>query len=156
MQSQLNFINMKKKLTGLFVALLLLSTVTFATDGIIPSEELQKEFNSAFNQSAEVKWEKVADYYKASFIQNGQYLIVYFDAFNNIESISRNISINALPLVLQKSLKDEASEMTWITDCFELSGENGTEYCVVIENADKKTIYQANDKGWDVYKRTDK
>jgi hypothetical protein len=147
---------MKKKLTGLFVALLLLSTVTFATDGITPSEQLQKEFNRSFSQSTEVKWEKVADYYKASFLQNGQYLIVYFDAFNNIESVSRNISINMLPLVLQKSLEDKASETTWITDCFELSVENGTEYFVVMENADQKTIYQAGDNSWEVYKTTDK
>ena len=147
---------MKKKLTVLFAALMLLSGVTFATNGITPSEELQKEFNRAFTQSTEVKWEKVDDYYKASFLQDGQYLFVYFDAFNNIESVSRNISINMLPLILQKTLKDKASETTWITDCIELFGENGTEYYVAIENADQKTIYQANGNSWDVYKRTDK
>ena len=146
---------MKKKITGLFVALLLLSTLTFATD-ITPSQELQKKFNGTFGQATEVKWEKVADYYKASFVQDGQYLFVYFDAFNNIESLSRNISVNMLPLVLQKSLKDELSETTWITDCIELFGENGTEYYIVLEDANEKTIYQANSKTWDVYERTDK
>ena len=61
-----------------------------------------------------------------------------------------------LPLILQKTLKDKASETTWITDCIELFGENGTDYYVAIENADQKTIYQATGNSWDVYKRTDK
>jgi hypothetical protein len=144
-----------KKITALFVALLILSTATFATD-ITPSEKLQKEFNRSFGESTEVKWEKVADYYKASFLQNGQYLIAYFDGFNNVVSISRNITINMLPLMLNKSLDDVTSESTWITDCIELLGENGTEYYLVIEDADQETIYQSNGNSWDVYKRTDK
>ena len=145
-----------KKITALFAALLILSTATFAADGITPSEKLQKEFNRSFGESTEVKWEKVADYYKASFLQNGQYLIAYFDGFNNVVSISRNITVNMLPLMLNKSLDDVTSETTWITDCIELLGENGTEYYLVIEDADQETIYQSNGNSWDVYKRTDK
>ena len=61
-----------------------------------------------------------------------------------------------LPLILQKDLKDKLSESLWITDCFELLKENGTEYFVVLENADQKTIYQADEFGWNVYKRTEK
>jgi hypothetical protein len=145
-----------KKITALFATLLILSTATFAADGITPSEKLQKEFNRSFGESTEVKWEKVSDYYKASFLQNGQYLIAYFDAFNNVVSISRNITINTLPLMLKKSLDDVTSETKWITDCIELLGENGTEYYLVIEDADQETIYQSNGNSWDVYKRTDK
>ena len=145
-----------KKITALFAALLILSTATFAADGITPSEKLQKEFNRSFGESTEVKWEKVADYYKASFLQNGQYLIAYFDGFNNVVSISRNITVNMLPLMLNKSLDDVTSETTWITDCIELLAENGTEYYLVIEDADQETIYQSNGDSWDVYKRIDK
>jgi hypothetical protein len=147
---------MKKKLIVLFTALMLFSGVTFATDDVQPSEALQKEFNKEFAGSTEVKWEKVADYYKASFLQNDQYLIVYFDEFNNIESISRELSTKMLPLILQKDLKDKLAESLWITDCFELFGDNGTEYYVVLENADQKTFYQAVDNSWEIYKRTDK
>jgi len=102
------------------------------------------------------KWEKIADYYKASFVQNGQYLIVYFDVFNNNETISRNINTDMLPMILKKDIKDKVSESSWITDCFEILGENGTEYYVVVEDADQKTIYQAGGNSWDVYKRTEK
>ena len=147
---------MKKRITTLFTALMLLSIVSFANDGIIPSKKLQKEFDREFAQSTNVKWEKVADYYKASFIMDDQYYTVYFDAFNNVESVSRNISTNMLPLILQKDLKNKASESSWIADCFELSRGNGTEYYVVVEDADQKTIYQADEFGWSVYKRSNK
>jgi len=147
---------MKTRLTTLLAALMLISIVTFANDGIKPSAQLQKEFNQEFAQAADVKWEKVGDYYKASFIENEKYFVAYFDAFNQMESISRNISTDMLPLILQKSLKDKTSEKTWITGCIELFGENGTEYYIVIENADESTIYQANGNSWEEYKRTNK
>ena len=147
---------MKKRITTLFAALMLLSIVTFAQDGFVPSEKLQKELSNQFAQAADVKWEKVADYTKASFIQDGQYFAAYFNAFNRLESISRTIGTNMLPLILQKELKSKVSGSSWIADCFELSVENGTEYYVVIENEDQKTIYQADEFSWSVYKKIDK
>jgi len=144
------------RITTLFTALMLLSIVTFASDDITPPKELQNEFNREFAQSTDVKWEKIADYYKVSFVQNGQYLIVYFDVFNNIETISRNINTDMLPMILKKDIKDKVSESSWITDCFEILGENGTEYYVVVEDANQKTIYQAGGNSWDVFKRTEK
>jgi len=146
---------MKKTITTLFAALMMISTVTFA-QGIIPSENLQKEFTLEFAQATDVKWEKVADYYKASFVEGGQYFTVYFNASNKLESISRNIGTNMLPLSLQKDLKNKVSESSWIADCFELSMENGTEYYVVVESETEKTIYQADGFSWNVYKRTGK
>ena len=147
---------MKTRMTTLLTALMLISIVTFANDGIKPSEKLQKEFSQEFAQATDVKWEKVADYYKASFIEDGQYFAVYFDAFNQIQSISRHISTNMLSLILQKELKNKISESSWIADCFELSGKNGTEYYVVLEDADQKMFYQADEFTWSVFKRTDK
>ena len=82
--------------------------------------------------------------------------MAYFNAYNQVQSISRNISTDMLPLVLQKGLKEKTSEKTWITGCIELYGENGTEYYIVVETADESTIYQANGNSWEEYKRTDK
>jgi len=147
---------MKKKLTTLFAALMLVSIVTFANDEITPSEKLQKELNNEFAEATDVKWEKVADYYKASFIQDGLFLSAYFNEYNKLESTSRSIGTNMLPLVLQKDLSNKVSESSWIADCFELSVGNGTEYYVVVENNDEKTIYQSDDFGWSVYKKTNK
>src|SRR5687768_1725538 len=111
---------MKTRITTLLTALMLISIATFANDSTKPSEKLQKEFSREFAQATDVKWEKVAEYYKASFIEDGQYFVAYFDAFNKLESISRNITTNMLPLLLQKDLKNKVSESSWVTDCFEL------------------------------------
>lgn len=146
---------MRTKIIGLFTAIILFSNISFA-NGIEPSEALQKEFNKEFAQSTDVEWEKVADFYKANFLMDGKFLTVYFDAFNNIESISRNISTSALPLILQSNMKDKLSETSWIADCFEIFSENGTEYFIVVENADQKVFYQATETDWDLYKRVDK
>jgi hypothetical protein len=151
-----NFKIMKTRITTLLTALMLISIVTFANDDIKPSEQLKKEFSNEFAQASDVKWEKVADYYKASFVQDGQYFVAYFNTSNKLEYISRSINTTMLPLLLQKDLKNKVSESSWITDCFELSVEYGTEYFVVIESDDQKTIYQADEFAWSVYKRTDK
>ena len=147
---------MKTRITTLLAAFMLISIVTFAQDGFVPSEKLQKELSNEFAQATHIKWEKVADYSKASFIQDGQYFAAYFNASNQLESISRTISINTLPLILQKDLKSKVSGSSWIADCFEFSTENGTDYFVVVENEDQKTIYLADEFSWSVYKKTDK
>ncbi len=146
---------MKTKIVALFTAVILISNLSFA-NGIEPSEALQKEFNKSFSQSTDVEWEKVADYYKASFLLDGKFLTVYFDAFNNIESMSRNISTGMLPLILQATMKEELSDTSWIADCFEVFGENGTEYYIVVENADQKIFYQSNQNDWQLYKKVNK
>ena len=146
---------MKTRITTLLTALMLISIVTFADD-IKPSEQLKKEFSNEFAKASDVKWEKVGDYYKASFVQDNQYFFAYFNASNRLEYISRNINTSMLPLILQKDLKNKVSESLWIADCFEISVENSTEYFVVIESDDQKTIYQADEFSWSVYKKTDK
>ena len=147
---------MKTRITTLLTALMLISIVTFANDEIKPSEQLKKEFSNEFAQVGDVKWEKVGDYYKASFVQDDQYFVAYFNTSNRLEYISRSLSIRMLPLILQKDLKNRVSESSWITDCFEITVENATEYFVVIESEDEKTIYQADEFSWNVYKKTNK
>ena len=116
---------MKTRITTLLAALMLVSIVTFAQDGFVPSEKLQKELSNQFAQATDVKWVKGADYTKASFIQDGEYFVAYFNASNRLESISRTIGTNMLPMILQKDLKSKVSGSSWIADCFELFGENG-------------------------------
>ena len=147
---------MKTRITTLLTALILVSIVTFANDEIKPSEQLKKEFSNEFAQAGDVKWEKVGDYYKASFVQDDQYFVAYFNTSNRLEYISRSLSIRMLPLILQKDLKNRVSESSWIADCFEITVENATEYFVVIESEDEKTIYQADEFSWNVYKKTNK
>lgn len=145
-----------KKITTLLTALTLLSLVTIAGDGIIPSKNLEKEFQEKFARSTDVKWEKVADYYKANFVQNDQYLTAYFDENYTVEAISRHISTNMLPILLQSDLKVKMATSFWITDCSELLTGNSTNYYVTMEDADQTITYQANGNDWQEYERTKK
>jgi hypothetical protein len=54
---------------------------------------------------------------------------------------------------LQTELKkDHANE--WITELFEMSHDNGTDYYITLENADNKTILKSsNNSTWSVYKK---
>ncbi|HEY2721066.1 MAG TPA: hypothetical protein VGI82_05045 [Chitinophagaceae bacterium] len=144
---------MKKRLTALFTATILFATATLANENIDPSLPVQNEFHHLFSQPTEVKWEVVSDFYKVSFVQSGQHLTAFFNPAGNIEAISRNISTVSLPLILQGRLQDKLAS-SWITDCFEMYGKNGTEYYVTIANANGKVLYVSNSDDWDKYKGT--
>lgn len=147
---------MKKKLIGLFTTILLFTSVLFANEGTQPSKQLQREFNRAFAQSKEVKWERIADFYKVSFLLGDQYFTAIFDPSNKIESVSRNISIATLPTALQSGIEDKLSGFSWVTECIELSGKDGIEYYATVENADQKMAYHSNGRVWSVFKITEK
>jgi hypothetical protein len=140
---------MKKRLTALFAAAIL-SMSAFANIHIDPSAAVQNEFDHLFTQPTEVKWELVSDLYKVSFVQGGQHLAAFFDQSGKIEALSRNISTVSLPMILQKRLQDKLSS-SWVSECFELYGKNGTEYYVMIENANEKVLYVSNSDDWSRY-----
>ena len=146
---------MKKKLTILIVTAVLAFSTTFAKDTIDPSIKVQTEFKSLFDKAREVKWEKVSNLYKASFSQGEQYLTAYFSYDGRIVGLSRNISINSLPLILQKGIQIKLSSH-WVTESFEVLGINGTEYFVTLENAKEQSIFKATGNEWNIYKTVKK
>jgi len=144
---------MKKKLTALFAGTILLISTSFANADLRPSKEVQNEFNRLFTDPKEVKWEQVSDFYKVTFNQKGEYLTAFFNPAGKIESVSRNITTNTLPLILQKTMESKLRD-SWVTECFELYGKNGTEYYVTLQNADNTIVYRSDGNDWDVYKKT--
>ena len=155
MQLTIKFTTMKKKLAVLFAVTILLMSATFANANLKPSPQALNEFKHLFTQPTEVKWEEVSNFYKVTFIQGGQYLTAFFNPAGKIESISRNISTSTIPLILQKEIQNKLSS-SWITECFELFGRNGTEYYITIESANDTIVYRSNINDWDVYKKTKK
>lgn len=146
---------MKKNLTTLFVALVLLTSAAMANENNEPSLQAKNEFNRMFAQATEVKWESVANLDKVTFIHAGQHLTAFFNSLGEFESVSRNISISTLPLLLQKGLQDKLWA-SWVSESFEVAGTNGTKYYVTIENANEKTIYSSSSTEWYVYKKSQK
>lgn len=146
---------MKKKMTALFAAIVLFATATFATGNPEPSTQVQERFNLMFAKSTGAQWELVSDFYKVSFVHAGQHLVAYYNAAGDFESVSRNITVHTLPVVLQTALKGKLGD-AWVSEGLEVSGNNGTSYYVTVENADEKTIYYSHGVEWAVFKRTQK
>lgn len=146
---------MKKNLTALLAAFLLLTTATFARDNEKPTLQVQNEFHRMFAHATEVKWEAVGALHKVTFVQGEQYLTAYFNTDGEFESVSRNISTHMLPLLLQKGLRDLLTN-AWVSESFEVSGTAGTKYYVAIENANGKVLYSSNSTDWSVYKTIQK
>jgi hypothetical protein len=143
---------MKRLILVLTLSLSLTSLTSFAKDIDVNTSVLES-FNSTFKNATEVSWTTVDNYYKANFYFNGQYISAFYDMEGHMVAISRNITSSQLPLGLQFSLKKDYSNL-WISDLFEISGDEGTYYCITLENGDSKTVLKSNGSStWTVFKK---
>src|SRR5215213_7517365 len=95
---------MKKMIMTLAIAAIGLSA--FAGEGKVNSEVLNS-FNIEFTGAKEVRWIENADYYKADFIFNGQYVAAFYSVTGDLMGVSRHISSLDLPQTLQTKLKND-------------------------------------------------
>ena len=146
---------MKTKMITLFAVAILLTSTSFATKNEEPSLQIQNAFNGMFVNTTQVEWTSVSNLYQVTFMQAGQYLTAYYNVSGEFISLSRNITISMLPLILHGKLQDKLSN-AWVSNCFELYRENGTEYYVTLENSNEKTIYRSNNTDWSTYKMIQK
>ena len=71
-------------------------------------------------------------------------------------AVTRFISTTQLPLQLLTSLKKDYSNY-WISDLFEMSDDNGTEYYVTLENDSQIKVLKSSLAGeWTTYKVVEK
>lgn len=145
---------MKQMILTLAVAVSSLFAYAGAENANVDSQVLNA-FQNEFNAAKEVKWTESSDYYKASFIFNGQYVAAFYSHDGELMGVTRYITSLELPIKLQASLKKSYSAF-WISDLFEVSNSEGTSYYVTLENADKKVVLKSGGNSWDVYKSTEK
>lgn len=144
---------MKKMILTLAIALG--SLAVFAGEVNVNSTVL-KSFNMDFNGAKEVQWTETNDYYKASFVFNGQYVKAYYSLDGELFGSSRNISSLDLPIGLQTALKKDYNQY-WISDLFEVSGTEGTQYFITVEKADSKLILKSTGSAkWGTFKKLTK
>jgi hypothetical protein len=77
-------------------------------------------------------------------------MFAYYSGNGELLAITRNIVSSQLPMNLQMTLKSNYSGF-WITELFELSGDNDNCYYVSLENADSKVVLRSNGDNWEVY-----
>lgn len=118
-------------------------------------QQTSAAFLSDFAGAAHAVWQQGADFSKVTFAINGSVLFAYYKPGGELIAASRNISSSQLPLRLLIELKKDYNTY-WITDLFELSVNNTTEYFVTLENSIEKKILRADGSNWEIYGRDNK
>lgn len=140
--------------------IILTLAIAISTLGAFAGEEVNPKalasFKNEFASAKEVTWTVTAEYFKAEFTFNGQYVNAFYNADGELMGLTRNITSLELPMNLQASLKKTYEEF-WISDLFEITRSNSTGYYITLENADTKIVLKATvGEDWSVYKKAKK
>jgi len=130
-------------------------TKSFAANDPAVQPIVLKSFNTTFANATEVAWSLSQDFYKAQFYLNGQYVTAYYNTDGSIAMLARHIAATSLPMMLQTTLKANYKNQ-WITDVLEVTGENGLQYYVTVEDADTKVILKGYSTTWSMYQKSRK
>jgi|SRR5688572_6200742 len=140
--------------------IIIMLAITISSLAVFAGEEnVNKKVLNAFSQefagAKDVKWTAYETYYKASFVFNSQFVYAFYKLDGEMVAMTRNISSLDLPMTLQASLKKYTGY--WISDLFEISNNDGTNYYITMENAGSKIILKSNSGGnWNVFKKSAK
>jgi hypothetical protein len=146
---------MKKMMIAL--ALMFSITMSYAFTGEeAVSKQVLAAFKTEYTGATDVAWTAGNSYYKVAFTMNEQKLFAYYDTQGEFMAVTRNISSFQLPLNLQSSLKKSYSNY-WISDLFEMAGNDVTGYYVTLENADSTVVLKSTDgSDWTLFKKNRK
>ena len=127
------------------------TTSSFASDGIVAPEVL-KSFQTTFATAKDIDWSVSNELYKAQFTLNGQHITAFYTMDGTMAALTRNIAVTQLPVSLQASLKNDYKNY-WVSDLFEISTEDGTQYYVTLEKADVKMIMKSSASSWSTFQK---
>ncbi|HVV05496.1 MAG TPA: hypothetical protein VHC96_14795 [Puia sp.] len=148
-------LNGSKKVAIMMAMLLTLgASYSFANTPDSASREISSDIRSSFKRdfqnariiSAEVR----KNFTKLTFRMDDMVMFAYYSGNGELLAITRNIVSSQLPLNLQMTLRNNYNGY-WITELFELSGDNDNCYYVSLESADSKVTLRSNGDTWEVY-----
>jgi hypothetical protein len=121
----------------------------------VSNDEISISFSRNFHHAQIISKESHQTYTKFTFKMNDMILFAYYSENGELLAVTRNILSTQLPMNLLINLRTDYSNY-WISDLFELSGENQDCYYVTLENADVKiTLRSVGDK-WEVFSNIQK
>ena len=126
----------------------------FANDENV-NQKVLDAFKTEFTTAKDVEWSAGSNYYKATFNYNGKSVFAYYNENGELLGITRYLSPSDLPLTLQNNLKKNY-EGYWVSDLFEASKDDATNYYITLENADTKIVLKSSENRWDIYTRIKK
>ncbi|TMI78095.1 MAG: hypothetical protein E6H10_17790 [Bacteroidetes bacterium] len=134
-----------------------LMAITFGNTAMAHDKEIDKHVQQAFNKefagAVDVQWYTNDTYVQVDFTFNSMRLVAYYDNDGKVLAVVRNIYFPSLPLSLQLDLK-KIDKGYWITKICEVTNQEGTQYRVTLESAEKIIQLSSNGvSGWEVIKR---
>jgi len=143
---------MKKRiLMGVLVMMVALSS--FAHTGEEVNENVLRSFNKEFAGAQDVSWEIGKTMLKATFRINDQVMFAYYREQGDLVAVTRNIVSAQLPISLLADLKKNYQDY-WITDLFELSADDSSNYYLTLQSADQTLVLKSSgNHGWQLYKK---
>jgi hypothetical protein len=145
--------NIMKHLLFILTATIFIGIQSFAA-GHPDTDPVSSSFQKQFRNAEEVQWSRVDDYFKASFLFEGQYVTAFYEGNGHLVALTRNISTTQLPLGLGLSLKKNFQEF-WVTELFECTWEEGTVYYLTLENGKESILMRsAGHSEWTRVKKT--
>jgi hypothetical protein len=145
-----------KRLTVLAALLLTLcTTYSFATPANDGSSAIRTSFSRDFQNAQIVSTQEYNSFTKVTFKLNDVVMFAFYSTGGELLAVTRNIVSSQLPVNLLTSLKKHYGD-NWITDLFEISGNEQNCYYISLENADSKTTLRSNGNEWEVYATTKK
>jgi len=148
---------MKRRILTLALLLSLsLSNIFANTNEEVVNSKAANSFKKEFTQAQEVKWENGKDFVKATFKMNDQVMIAYYTNGGVLLGVTRNITITQLPINLLTDVKKNHSN-TWISDLFEVTTNDETNYYITLEDADQTLVLKSTGStGWSTFKKQKK
>lgn len=136
---------------GVFTIMVALSS--FAHNGEEVNENVLRAFNKEFSGAQDVNWEVGKSVSKATFRLQGQVMFAYYHDAGDLVAVTRNIISGQLPITLLSDLKKNYQEY-WITDLFEMSADDNTNYYITLQNADQTIVLKSSGtQGWQLYRK---
>ena len=143
---------MKKMIVSLAIAV---STLNAFAGDVNVNQKVLDAFKTEFASAKEEEWTVGENYYKATFNYNGKYVFAFYSENGELIGLTRYLSPADLPLALQANLKKNY-EGYWVSDLFEASKNDGTNYYITLENADSKTVLKSSGNNWSVHNKIKK
>ncbi|MEO6730513.1 MAG: hypothetical protein ABIN01_04805 [Ferruginibacter sp.] len=125
---------MKKLVTILTAAVMLISVFAFATDSDKVNAKVKTALLTDFSAASEVSWEKISDFYFATFSIDGTEINAAYNEQGELIGTSRSMASSQLPISVSIAISKKYEGYTVSKKALELTFQGDTHYYVTVAN----------------------
>jgi hypothetical protein len=125
---------MKKLGTIFTAAVMLFTSVAFATDSDKVNARVKAAFSSDFSTAVAVNWEKISDFYFATFTIHDIEVNAAYNEDGDLVGTSRPLESSQLPVTVSLAIAKKYGGYTISRKALELTFEGETRYYLTVSN----------------------